>query len=106
MITSPEPVTVRPDATVTFSCLAWSYGGLTYEWNRNDSSSLPSSSTISCDTSVYELSILNVQVMDEGPYCCVVSNECGNITKCAWLEVDSKYFYNFITQITMVLILF
>ena len=87
MITSPEPVIARPDATVTFSCLAWSYGGLTYQWNRNDSSTLPSSS---CNTAINEISISNVQVMDEGPYCCVVSNECGNITKCAWLEVDSK----------------
>ena len=92
MITSPEPITVRPDATVTFSCLAWSYGGLTYKWIRNDSSTLPSSSTIRCNTAVYGLSISNVEVMDEGLYCCVVSNECGNITRCTWLEVDSKYF--------------
>ena len=91
MITSPEPVIVRPDATVTFSCLAWSYGGLSYEWNRNDDSTLPSNSTISCNAALYELSISNVQIMDEGPYCCTASNECGNITRCAWLEVDSKY---------------
>ena len=94
IITSPEPVIVRPDATVTFSCLAWSYGGLSYEWNRNDSSTLPSSSTISCNAALYELSISNVQVMDEGPYCCTASNECGNITTCAWLEVDGKYNFN------------
>ena len=88
MITSPEPVTVYPDATVTFSCLAWSYGELAYQWNRKDNSTISSSS---CNTAINEISISNVQVMDEGPYCCVVSNECGNITECAWLEVDSKY---------------
>ena len=88
MIKPPKPVEVHPNTTVTFSCLAWSYGGLKYEWNRNDSSVLPSSSTIlGCNT---DLAISNVQVMDEGLYCCIVSNECGNITKCAWLEVDSK----------------
>ena len=88
MIRPPKPVVVHPDATVTFSCLGWSYGELAYEWNRNNNSVLPSSSTIlSCNTG---LVISNVQVMDEGTYCCVVSNECGNITRCAWLEVDSK----------------
>ena len=43
----------------------------------------PSNSTYSgCSNSVFD-SISIVQVMDEGPYCCVVSNECGNnITRC------------------------
>ena len=91
MITLPEPVIVRPDATVTFSCLAWSYGRLTYEWNKNNSSILPSGSLYSGrSNTVYELSISNVQVTEEGWYCCVVANECGSITECAWLEVDSK----------------
>ena len=90
MITLPEAVVVYPDAMVTFSCLAWSFGRLAYEWNRNGSSALPPNSTISCNTAMHELSVLNVQEKDEGPYCCVVSNECGNITECAWLEVDSK----------------
>lgn len=90
MITLPEPVVVHPDAMVTFSCLAWSYGSLLYEWNRNGSSALSPNSKISCNTAMHELSILNVQENDEGLYCCMASNECGNITECAWLEVDSK----------------
>ena len=104
MIIPPESVTVRPNATVTFSCLASSYGGLVYKWNKNDSVTLPSNSSVffqyksfpadtSYFTTVYELKILNTQVIDEGWYCCEVSNECGNKKECSWLEVDSKLFY-------------
>ena len=100
MIVPPEPVIVRPNATVTFSCLAWSYGGLVYGWNRDGRSTLPNNSIFfqdksfpadkNCLTTMYELRVLNVQVIDEGLYCCEASNECGSNTKCAWLEVDSK----------------
>lgn len=90
MIIPPEPVAVRPNATVTFSCLAWSYGRLVYEWNKSNSSTLPYNSMIGCSSTLSEFSILTVQVMDEGYYCCGAFNERGVITKCAWLEVDSK----------------
>ena len=101
MIILPEPVIVRPNATVTFSCLAWSYGGLVYKWNRNSSSTLPSNTNVFFQdkslpadpnffTTVYELKILNTQIIDEGLYCCEASNECGSNKACAWLEVDSK----------------
>lgn len=59
MIMLPEPVVVRPNATVTFSYLTWSYGRLEYEWKRNDSSTLPSNSTYSGHSNtVYEFVIL------------------------------------------------
>ena len=101
MIIPPQPISVRPNITVTFSCLAWSFGGLVYKWTRNDSSTLPSNSNIYFKdkqlpvdtnylTTVYELMIFNVNVMDEGLYCCEASNECGSNRGCAWLEVDSK----------------
>ena len=91
MIIPPASIVARPDTMVAFSCLAWSYGGLEYRWVKNDGSVLPSNSTHSGRShTVYELTISNVQAIDEGAYCCVVSNECGNLTKCAWLEVDSK----------------
>ena len=101
MIMPPKPVSVCPNATVTFSCLAWSFGGLIYKWTRNGNSTLPPGSNVFCKhkqlpadtsylTTVYELQILNVQVMDEGLYCCEASNECGSNKECAWLEVDSK----------------
>ena len=102
MIIPPEPVIVRPNVTVTFSCLAWSFGTLVYRWNRNDSSILPSNSSVFCQdkslpadtnyfTNMYELRIINVQVIDEGLYCCEASNEYGIVKECAWLEVDSKF---------------
>ena len=102
MIVPPELVIARPNVTVKFSCLAWSFGGLVYRWNRNDSSTLPSSSSVlfqdksfpadtSCFTNMYELRIIHVQVIDEGLYCCEASNECGTNKECAWLEVDSKF---------------
>ena len=101
MILHPMPTKVRPDTTVTFSCVAWSYGGLMYEWNKNDSLILPQNSAISYEnkplktndainTTVYELTLFNVQETNEGHYCCIASNGCGSTTKCAWLEVDSK----------------
>ena len=101
MILSPRPISVHPNTTVTFSCLAWSFGGLTYKWTRSDNSTLPLGSNvffkdnrIPADTSylttLYKLQILNVQIMDEGLYCCEASNECGSNKRCAWLEVDSK----------------
>ena len=101
MIIAPQPVVVRPSATVTFSCLAWSYGGLIYKWNRNGTYNLPSDATVffqdkslpadtNCFTTVYELKIINVHVRDEGLYCCIAANECGNSKRCAWLEIDSK----------------
>ena len=101
MIMLPEPVVVRPGATVTFSCLAWSYGGLVYKWNRNSSSTLPPNTTVSfqekpfpadtiCFTTVCILTIVNVHVKDEGHYCCIATNECGKSEECVWLEIDSK----------------
>lgn len=35
-----------------------------------------------------------MEQFDEGWYCCVAVNECGNTTKCGWLEVDSKLTYS------------
>ena len=92
---------IRPNGSVTFSCLAWSFSVLLYKWIRNDSTNLPSNNSISfqdrpfpavanCLTTVYELTIMNVHEKDEDLYCCVASNECGTSKECAWLEVDSK----------------
>lgn len=104
MILHPEPVKVRPNTTILFSCVAWSYGGLVYKWNKNNDMTLPNiNSAVSyknealiasdVNTTVYEITVFNVQERDEGHYCCVASNGCGSTTKCAWLEVDSKSWY-------------
>ena len=101
MIIPPAPVRIRPNRTAKLSCLAWSYGGIVYKWNSNDSSTLPSNNSAFFQdqplpananhiTTVHKLWIFNVQTRDEGLYCCEASNERGSITECAWLEVDSK----------------
>ena len=101
MIVPPKSVIVRPDITVTFSCLAWSFGVLVYSWSRNGISTLPTNNSILYQdksfpadanylTNMYELKILNVQAIDEGLYCCEASNECGTNKTCAWLEINSK----------------
>ena len=101
MIIPPMPITVHSNATVKFSCLAWSFGGLIYKWTKNGNSTLPPGSDAffknrqlpadtKYSTTVYELRILNANVMDEGLYCCEASNECGSIKRCAWLVVNSK----------------
>ena len=39
----------------------------------------------------YQLTIPNVQLSDEGWYCCLATNECGTTEKCVWLEVNCKF---------------
>ena len=103
IIQPPQPVIVRPGNMVTFSCLAWSYGGLVYRWSKNNIT-LPSNISVSfqdgifprdtsCTTTMYQFEIPNVQTLDEGLYCCIASNECGNTIECVQLEVDSKLQY-------------
>ena len=38
------------------------------------------------------MNVSNVQLSDEGWYCCVVTNDYGSVEECAWLEVNSKQF--------------
>ena len=74
---------------------------LTYDWSRRDSI-LPQTAVKSYThktfinshggqiTLVYNLAFNNVQLSDEGWYCCTATNEGGSTTKCSWLEVNSK----------------
>ena len=98
MITSLDNITVLPYQQCNLSCLALSRGVLTYDWNKyggnlsqnavksyvheNFFTSLGSEATL-----VYNLAVPNVQLSDEGWYCCVATNEAGSTTKCTWLEV-------------------
>ena len=85
--------------TANYYCLALSFGLLTYEWKKFDGKNLlPTTITrytnkniLSGSTIVSNLKIPNVKPSDEGEYCCVAINECGNVTKCAWLDVISKF---------------
>jgi len=86
------------------NCLAVSLGLLKYDWSKRDGI-LPQTAVkssvydhlfdpLSKDTiSVYNLALHNVQLSDEGWYCCIATNERGSTINCAWLEVDSKLHY-------------
>ena len=101
MITSPRNVTIRPNCSFTMNCLALSFGLLKYDWNKQNGI-LPQTavksyihnvvfSTLGEQVAdVYNLVVNNVQVSDEGWYCCVATNQGGSTTSCAWLEVNSK----------------
>ena len=105
MIKTPETAVVRPGKTATFNCLGWSFGGLVYEWQKSHTIKLPPNTTTSFNTwssptdpsfmaMSYELRLPDVKMSYEGYYCCVASNACGNTTRCAWLEVDSKFVHD------------
>ena len=117
IVTALENITVEPGENASFNCLAWSYGGVYYHWYIQNSSgeirhydpykrhddgcgSYPiihiSDFGIGIfPTEVHTFKVLNaVEQFDEGWYCCVAVNECGNTTKCGWLEVDSKLTYS------------
>ena len=100
IIIPPENITILPNHTCYLNCLAFSSGTLTYDWNKRDSI-LPQTAVKSYTyetfknshggklTLVYNLAFSNVQISDEGWYCCTATNEGGSTTKCAWLEVNS-----------------
>ena len=100
MIISPENITVLPNHSFDLNCLALSAGVLSYDWSRHDGS-LPQTAVKSyihktflnsqgrAATVVYNLAFDNVQISDEGCYCCTATNEGGSTKKCAWLEVNS-----------------
>ena len=92
----PVNITVLPGEASNFSCIAFSFGHLKYEWKRKGFAKLPSEAITSLklneqDLMVYSvLSINETSVTHEGWYCCVVTNECGNVEECVWLEVNSE----------------
>ena len=104
MILSPANVTVLPNHSFTMNCLALSFGLLKYDWSKRDET-LPQTAVQSYvynilfdplseqATSVYNLAVYNIQLSDEGWYCCVATNEAGSTVDCAWLEVNSKLNY-------------
>ena len=108
MIISPENVTVLPNHTFTMNCLALSFGLLKYDWSKRDGI-LPQTAQLCIHnilfnplseqtTDVYNLAVQNVQLSDEGWYCCVATNEAGSTVNCAWLEVNSKLIYTLVSK--------
>ena len=101
MIRPPDNITVLLGKTAKFTCLALSHGVLIYDWNREDGKRLPKKSKTSSTTwlfpqrhgqltAVRSLTVFDAELSVEGSYCCRVSNECGSVTNCAWLEVNSE----------------
>ena len=94
-------ITILVNQAADLHCLASSCGVLTYDWMKNASNLSASAiksyitrSILHFDQNVltYQLTIPNVQLSDEGWYCCLAINECGTTEKCIWLEVNSKLF--------------
>jgi len=92
IIEAPLNITILPGEIAKFDCLAYSHSSLQYNWKKkNYRGSLSSSKTTKCtQDNTVTYSIDNTQPSDEGWYCCVATNECGNVEECAWLEVDSE----------------
>ena len=95
-----ENITILVNQAANLLCLASSCGALAYDWMKNESNLSASAiksyitrSILYFDQTVltYQLTIPNVQLSDEGWYCCLATNECGTTEKCVWLEVNSKF---------------
>jgi len=101
MILLPKNTTVLLGNTANFTCLALSHSGIVYKWTRSNGKELSDKSMESIIpwlflplydhiTAVRVLTVPKVHPAVEGWYCCTANNECGNVTRCAWLEVNSK----------------
>ena len=93
----PMNTSVSPGEVSNFDCMAFSFGGLKYEWKRKGLAKLPSEATTSPlkfdEQNVMFHSVLSINktsVAHEGWYCCIATNECGDVEECAWLEVNSE----------------
>ena len=93
MFEPSTPTTIRSGETAVLQCLAFTYGKLSnliYQWKRYENFALPSNAKMQNNGIYHLLIISNAQVSNAGNYCCVATNECGNTTSCAWLEVKGK----------------
>ena len=107
----PCPEIIKPYNNITVSinkaaylyCLASSCGDFTYDWIKAASNLSPFAVTSFVNKNflyfddqtalTYQLTIPNVQLSDEGWYCCSATNKCGTTKKCVWLEVKSKFLH-------------
>ena len=93
-------ITVLVNQAADLYCLASSCGALTYDWMKS-ASNLSASAVKSYVAKQFlyfdqivltcQLTIPNVQLSDEGWYCCLATNECGTTEKCVWIDVNSKF---------------
>ena len=92
----PENTTTVIGEDVHFSCLAFSFGSLRYDWKRKDGNqvTMTTQRNPSQDGSylIENMTIKNVNTTNEGWYCCVTTNECSkDRMHCAWLEVRGEH---------------
>ncbi|XP_065894569.1 hemicentin-1-like [Dysidea avara] len=75
---------ILAEESVTFTCQAFSFGSIHYQWER-DSNQIPNKAvTDVCSTT---LTVPNGSQFDEGLYCCLATNDCGTVKECAMLSV-------------------
>ena len=96
LLIPPENTTALIGEDAHFSCLAFSFGGLRYDWKRKDGTqvTMTTQRNPSQDGSylIENMAIKNVNNTNEGWYCCVTTNECSNEKMhCAWLEVKGQH---------------
>jgi len=73
---------------MTFTCQAFSFGSIHYQWER-DNNQMPNKAVANlCNTS---LTIPNGTQFDEGIYCCLATNDCGTVKECAVLSVIGRF---------------
>lgn len=104
--TIPPTITAPPKPTVdiapysaSFSCSAKGMGNVKILWKREDGQALPSKAVTAVQDSGNDemtttgfLIISDITAYDMGKYCCVASNEAGEVTSdCAQLTVQSKF---------------
>ena len=93
LLITPENTTALIGEDVHFSCLAFSFGSLRYDWKRKDGTQITMTTQRNCPSQddsylIESMAIKNVNNTNEGWYCCVTTNECSNERMhCAWLEV-------------------
>ena len=84
---SPSSSIIFADESVTFTCQAFSFGSIDYQWER-DNNQIPSKAII--DVCSAALTIPSGSQSDEGLFCCSATNDCGTVKECAMLSVIGK----------------
>ena len=104
IIDAPLNSTVLPGEMANFDCLAYSHGSLKYKWTEKTSNKMFKPNTIQGNNVSYTID--TTQPSDEGWYCCVATNECGDVEECAWLEVDSELYEELLLLYTVIYFIF
>ena len=96
---SPKPTVDIAPYSASFSCSASGMGNVKISWKREDGQALPSKAVTAVQDSGNDemtttgfLIISDITAYDMGKYCCVASNEAGEVVSdCAQLTVQSMF---------------